>query len=184
VNDRATDIVIRLDKKGHEASTIADLQSRGVSGDFLTWQDASGLMKSVTKSFLSINVLMSTVGIMIAAITIFIVVYIDIINKRRQIGILRAIGIKNYLIRGLYVIQTAVYSFTGVCLGTAIFFGAIVPYFKANPFVLPICDAVLVTNAADFIFRAEAVMLVALLSGLIPAILVTRVKMLDAIRGK
>jgi putative ABC transport system permease protein len=181
--DKVTNIIIRINKKGEERSIINILNIK-VAGTFSTWEDATGLIKSITKSFLSINVLMTFVGILIAAATIIIIIYIDITNKKRQIGILRAIGIKVYLIRATYVIQTAVYSVAGVALGTALFFGAIVPYFNIHPFSLPICDATLRVNVADFIFRAEAVMIVALLSGLLPAYIVTRMKMLNAILGK
>lgn len=182
--DYGTNIIVKINKRGNELVVIDALRLSGIDATFNTWRDAAGLMKSVTKSFTSINVLMSFVGVLIAAVTIFIVIYIDISNKKRQIGILRAIGIKAYLIRATYVLQTAVYSVAGVLLGSAIFFWILVPYFNWHPFVLPICDATLRTNAADFIGRAEAVMLVAIVSGLIPAINVTRMKMLSAILGK
>jgi len=181
---KATSIVIRIDKEGKEDSVISTMKSRGIDESFYTWKDLAGLMKTVTKSFLSINALLSFVGLLIAAVTIFIVIYIDISNKRQQIGILRAIGIKPYLIRATYVLQTVIYSVSGVLLGTGLFFSIIVPYFRSHPFQLPIGDAVLVINYADFVIRAEAVILVALLSGLIPAILVTRAKLLDEILGK
>lgn len=182
--DQATKIVIRIDKKGNEDKAIVALQANNIAGTFNPWQDSAGLMKSVSSSFLSINVLMTFVGFLIAAVTIFIVIYIDIMNKKRQIGILRAIGIKAWIIRITYVLQTSVYSFVGVLVGTALFFLAIVPYFKAHPFVLPICDAVLVVNPADFIIRAESVIFVAIASGLIPVIIVTRMKILNTILGK
>lgn len=182
--DRATSIAIRLDREGNEDVVIDRLKDRGVKGKFYTWEEMAGLMKTVTKSFLSINVLLSLVGYLIAAVTIFIVIYIDISNKRQQIGILRAIGIKPYLIRAHYVLQTVIYSVSGVLLGAALFFSILVPYFKAHPFELPIGDAVLVINYADFVIRVEAVILVAIASGLIPAILVTRAKLLDEILGR
>lgn len=180
----ATNIIVKTGRKGDEQQIINTMQSAGITGTFITWEDASGVMKSVTKSFLSINVLMTFVGVLIAAVTIFIVIYIDIMNRKRQIGILRAIGVKGWIIRTTYVLQTSVYSFFGVLLGTALFFGALVPYFNAHPFSLPVCDAVLVIDPADFVIRAEVVMIVAILSGLVPAIFVTRMKILHAILGK
>ncbi len=184
LNDQATIIIVKTEKKDDERKVIDALKINGVTGTFTTWVDYAGVMKSVTKSFLSINVLMSFVAIMIAAITIFIVIYIDITDKRRQIGILRAIGIKPWIIRMAYVLQSAVYSFFGVLIGTGLFFGVIVPYFVAHPFALPIADVTLIIDPADFIIRAESIMLVALVSGLIPAIFVTRMKILNAILGK
>ena len=182
--DKSTNIVIKTDKTGDENTVIEELKSSGLNQNFFTWQDASGIMISVTKSFVSINVIMTFVGILIAAVTIFIVIYVEIINKKRQIGILRAIGIKSYLIVFTYILQTAIYSVFGVLFGTALFYFIIVPYFLAHPFVLPICDAVLVTTPANYIARAETIMWVSLIAGMIPAITTTRIKMIDAILGK
>ena len=184
LKDKATSILIRAQKTGQENQIISALQNQGIVGTFLSWKDAAGLMTSVTSSFLSINVIMSTVAVLIAAVTIFIVIYIDISSKRQQIGILRAIGIRPYLIRSTYVLQTLIYSVSGVLLGLGIFFAAIVPYFIAHPFALPIGDSVLVVDAVDINIRILTIILVAILSGLIPSIMITRTKILDAIWGK
>jgi putative ABC transport system permease protein len=184
VKDKATTIVIKTDENKNEQDVISLIKSKNFESNVYTWQEVAGLMKSVSESFLSINILMSFVGVLIAAVTIFIVIYVDIVNKRKQIGILRAIGIRPYIIISSYVILAAIYSVIGVILGTAIFFLIITPYFRAHPFVLPICDAVLVLSKADYIARAEAIMWVSVFSGLIPAAIITRTKMLDAILGK
>lgn len=127
---------------------------------------------------------MTFVGILIAAVTVFIVIYVDIVNKRKQIGILRAIGIKPYIIISSYVILSAVYSVIGVLIGSAVFYFILVPYFGAHPFSLPICDATLVLSKTDYIARAEMIMWVSVISGLIPSAIITRTKMLDAILGR
>jgi putative ABC transport system permease protein len=184
LDNEATNIVVRLVKTGIENATIAKLEAAGIDANIYSWQEAAGLMTSITKSFLSINVIMSFVAILIAAVTIFIVIYIDISNKKKQIGILRAIGVKPYIIVSSYLIQTAVYSVAGVLLGTGLFYAAIVPYFIAHPFALPIGDASLLVNFPDFIARAESIIWVAILAGLIPAIIITRIKILDALRER
>jgi putative ABC transport system permease protein len=182
--DKATGIIIRADRAGIEQEIIQALKERGVAGKFGTWEESATIMKSVTKSFRSINVLISIVGLLIAAVTIFIVIYIDIVNRGRQIGILRAIGIKAWIIRATYVLQSGLYALAGVLLGSAIFFFALVPWFHRHPFQLPICDAVLLTNALDYLARAVTVVVVAVLSGLIPAIRATRMNLLDAVLGR
>lgn len=181
---KATSIAVKVDDKNDEKAVIKRLKDKDLDLSIHSWQDMAGLMKSVEKSFVSIDVLLGLVGGMIAAVTIFIVIYIDISNKRQQIGILRAIGIKPYLIRSVYVLQSIVYSVCGVLLGSLIFFSVLVPYFQVHPFVLPLGDAHLIVNYADFTLRAEIIVMVAVISGLIPAIFVTRMPMLDEILGK
>jgi putative ABC transport system permease protein len=184
LDNLASSIIIKTLEKGDEPEVIDQLKKTTLKGNFYTWEEVAGLMSSIADSFISINVILSTVAVLIAAITIFIVIYIDLINKRQQIGILRAIGIRPYLIQTAYVLQSAIYSVSGVILGTGIFYGLLVPYFNIHPFSLPIGDASLIVNPADFTIRAEAIMWVAIAAGLIPAILITRSKILEAIRGK
>jgi len=117
-------------------------------------------------------------------VTIFIIMYVDITHKRQEIGILRAVGVKSYLIGTTFVLQTIVYSFLGVALGTAMYFGIIFPYFQAYPFSIPIGDVTLSVSPADFVSRGLSVIFVGILSGLIPAIIGLRTKILDAILGR
>jgi putative ABC transport system permease protein len=184
VTNMANTALIRLREVGNEQAVIEKLKAEEVHGTFYTWEDAAGIMNSVTSSFLSIDVILSLVATLISAVTIFIVVYIDISNKRQQIGILRAIGVKPYIIRSAYVIISSVYSVIGVLAGAGIFFGAIMPYFIAHPFVLPIVDATLAIEAGDFIARMESIIIVSILVSLIPSFMVTRIKLLNAIWGK
>ncbi|MFA5157633.1 MAG: FtsX-like permease family protein [Patescibacteria group bacterium] len=184
VNDNSTMVAIRTANNVSENSTIEKIKASGVTENIFRWDEVAGTMKAVSTSFTSINALMTLVAIMMAAVTVFIVIYVDIVNKRKQIGILRAIGIRPYIIISSYVIMAAVYSIIGVALGTAAYYLILVPYFNTHPFVLPICDAVLHLKYVDYLARAEAVMWVSAFSGLIPASLVVRAKMLNAILGR
>ncbi len=184
LKNQSTSIIVKTNKTGNEEKIITNLELNGVTENIYSWKEASNLMESISDSFLSINIILSIVGVLIAAITIFIVIYIEISNKRKQIGILRAIGIKPYLIQITYLLQTVVYSVSGVIFGSLIFFFVVIPYFNAHPFVLPICDATLVVNYGEFIARLETLIWVAIGAGLIPAIHITRIKILDAIWGR
>lgn len=184
LKNRPTSIIIKTAQKGNEETVVERLKAAGVPGTIDTWTSQRGLMKNMSENFVSIDVLLSLVATLIAAITIFIVIYIDVSNKRQQIGVLRALGVRPYLIHAVYVIQSAIYSTMGILLGTGLFFAILVPYFNKYPFSLPLGDAHLVVNYANFIARGEVILIVALISGLIPAMLVTRMNMLDEIRGK
>jgi len=148
------------------------------------WRDAASYMDTISGSFISLDAIMLLVGVIIAAVTIFIVIYVDIINKRRQIGIQRAIGVKPRVIVFSYVLLSLFYAVCGVAAGLAIFFGGLVPFFLAHPFRLPIADVTLYVSPPQLVFRAEIVLVVAIISGAIPAIMASRMKMLDAILGR
>ena len=58
------------------------------------------------------------------------------------------------------------------------------PYFRAHPFELPIVDAVLNLKWTEYLKRLGIVAWVAVISGLVPAAIVTRSKMIDEILGR
>jgi len=184
MKDVASSLIMTTGKKGSEAPVMKRLKAAGIKGGLMTWKDVSGVMTSVTSSFVTINALLTTVGFIIAAVVIFIIIYVDISNKRRQIGILRAIGIKSYLVSSTYILQSTIYSMVGVLFGALIFFFAIIPSFKWHPFQIPLGDGILYVDYLDFAWRAVTVIVVAILSGMLPAILATRRPILDEIAGR
>lgn len=180
----ASMIVVRA-SHGREFSvqrSLADLNYTGLRVH--NWRDGATVMDTITGSFQSLNTIMLMVGIIIAAVTIFIVIYVDIINKRRQIGIQRAIGVKPRVIVFSYILLALFYAVCGVIVGLVIFLGGLVPYVVAHPFSLPIADVTLNVSWSELLVRAEIVLAVAIISGAIPAIMASRMKMLEAILGK
>ncbi len=184
LHDKATDIIVRIDKTGNEQLVISRMRDADIPGTFNSWEEMAGNITTVVDSFTTINALLTTVGFLIAAVTIFIIIYVDISHRRQEIGILRAIGIKGYLIRATYVFQSLVYTIFGVAVGAAIFFAVLVPYFKVHPFSLPLGDVNLAVLADDLVGRGFGVLLLGIASGLIPSIIVTRAKILDEIAGR
>ena len=167
-----------------QGSVLESVKSVNSSLSVHSWTEAAGITKSASKSFVSINIILTIVGTVVAAATIFIVIYVDVINRRRQIGILRAIGIKPSIITVSYVILAIFYVVMGIALGSLIFYFALAPFIKAHPIELPLVDVVLNLSWSDYISRIEIVSIAAAVSGLIPAIVVTRTKMIDAIIGR
>jgi len=181
---KATSILVKTTHTGSEDKVVTAMQAAGIPGNFITWQQAATGMKEVTSSFVTINALLTAVGFVIAAVTIFIIIYVDITHKRQEIGIMRALGVRPYLISTTYVLQAGVYSLCGVLVGSALFFGILVPYFKVHPFSIPIGDVTLAVQPADFLVRCILVVIVGLISGLIPAIISNRKPILESILGR
>ena len=93
-------------------SDIPDVINKinGIQSGFkiLKWEDYAGIVRSLTDSFNIINVILNVINLLIAGITVFIVTYIDVVNRKRQIGVQRAIGITpgsitlSYLMRAVF----------------------------------------------------------------------------------
>jgi putative ABC transport system permease protein len=149
-----------------------------------TWQERAGFVKSYTSSLELVNKILRAVALFVAFLTIFIITYVDIVNKKRQIGISRAIGISTTTIVMSYIIRAVFYTILGVVIGTLVFVLAIVPIEARFPFSFPLGDVLLSVNPA-FIFRnAQILLLVSIVSAMLPAFQAVRSKIVDAIWGQ
>lgn len=125
-----------------------------------------------------------SIGIFVAAITLFIVVFINAITRRKQIGILKGIGINSFAIEFSYIFQAVVYAAIGCVVGLAIVFFLIKPAIDAHPIDFPFSDGILVVEMASTISKVAVLIFISLLAGYIPARMVVKRNTLDAILGR
>ncbi|HUV52957.1 MAG TPA: ABC transporter permease [Dehalococcoidia bacterium] len=128
-----------------------------------------------------VEVILQVVALIVAAITIFIVTYVDLANKRRQIGIERAIGITPSAIVLSYIFRAVVYAVVGIFAAALIFIYVVVPLEARHPFHFPFGDVFLPVNISYLIRSALILCGVAIVSAFIPSFNTIRVKIIDAI---
>ncbi|MCX5992358.1 MAG: hypothetical protein NTZ04_08565 [Chloroflexi bacterium] len=148
---------------------------------FQTWKDSLGTLKSMTKSFDQIITILRTTALIVAAITIFIVTYVDLANKRRQIGIERAIGITSASIVISYIIRAILYAIVGILAAAIIYVYVVVPIEARYPFHFPFGDVLLPVSVPILASSAGILCAVAIASAFIPAWQTVRTKIIDAI---
>ncbi len=148
---------------------------------YQTWEDALGVLKSMTRSFDQIIAILRTTALIVAAITIFIVTYVDLVNKRRQIGIERAIGITSTSIVLSYIIRAVIYAAFGILAAALIFRYVVVPIEGQHPFHFPFGDVMLAVDVPELASSAAILCAVAVVSAFIPAWQTVRTKIIDAI---
>ena len=136
--------------------------------------------KVVTKL---INNIMRVMSLVVAAITVLIITYIDLTNRRRQIGIERAIGIRSSAIVGSYVIKSMVTALIGTALGWLVFRLILVPAVARHPFHFPNGDVTLAVVRETAQDNITILLVVAALAAALPAIRTVRMRILDAIWG-
>src|SRR4030066_401702 len=116
-----------------------------------------------------IIVILQIVALIVAAITIFIVTYVDLSNKRRQIGIERAIGITPSAIVLSYIFRAGVYALVGILAAALIFIYVVVPLEARHPFHFPFGDVFLPVNISYLIRSALILCGVAVVSAFVPS---------------
>lgn len=148
-----------------------------------TYFDLLGSFKSFLDSFGLISAIVSTISILVAAITIFVIIYVNAINKRKQIGILKAIGIKQRIIVFSYILQSLFYSFCGIVIGAIIVFFVLTPLLDKYPIDVSFGYLSLVHNQTTVIWGVISMLLTGIVAGYLPARLVTKQEILQAIWG-
>lgn len=137
----------------------------------------------LVNAFNIISVIITVISIIVAAITIFVMIYVNAVSKRRQIGILKAIGIKENIIELSYIIQSLFYASWGVIVGLMIIFWAVVPFLAVRPIPMPFGNASLVYTSIGIFINIASLIISGALAGLIPAKIVAREDILKSIWG-
>ena len=138
----------------------------------------------VQDTFSILGNVISAIGLVVAAITIFIVIFVNAITRRRYIGILKGIGITPRAILVSYMWQALFYAVAGSLLGACAVFGFLKPYFDANPINFPFSDGILVATVSGTAIRAGVLIFATVIAGYIPARMVIKQNTLDAILGR
>lgn len=150
-----------------------------------TWEDAQPkFLKDIIDTFALLGNMVGSIGLVVASITIFIVIFINAITRRKYIGILKGIGIDGLAIEVAYVIQSLFYALVGTVVGMVIIFFLLKPYFTAQPIDFPFSDGILVATIPGTLIRAFFLFVATLIAGYIPAKLVVRQNTLDSILGR
>lgn len=119
-----------------------------------------------------------------SSITIFIIIFINAIVRRKQIGILKAIGITSGSIELAYVLQALFYALIGIGIGAAITFIVIKPYIDTHPINFPFSDGILAVTWQEGFWRFLILLIATLGAGYIPAKIVVGKNTINSILGR
>ncbi len=141
-------------------------------------------LKDMEATFGLLADVIGTIGLAVASITIFIIIFVNAITRRKFIGIMKGIGVNARAIELSYVLQALFYGIFGVLFGLAVIYGFLKPYFDVNPINFPFSDGIFVATPVGVSIRVGILLFATLIAGYIPAKIVVRQNTLDAILGR
>jgi len=181
--DISSQILIRTAPHSNDNQIIQQLNTLGINGQIRNWLDYGGGVGGIVSSFSVITSLIGGIGLVVAGVVMFIVIYIHVAHRKRQIGILRAIGVNRVVVLLSYLIQAILYAILGIVFGGIIIGFIIKPYFYGHPIDLPIGLVRLVIDAGTVRIGILGLLVAAVLAGIIPAFNITRETIIKAIWG-
>ncbi len=180
-------IAIKLQDGAAPLAVRENLKQRGVDqwAKVQTYADAQPqFLKDIIKTFALLGSVFSSIGLVVSFITIFIVIFINAITRRKFIGILKGIGINSQAIEISYILQSVFYALAGSVIGLSFLYGFLVPFIDQHPIDFPFSDGILVAPLASTLFRVGLLVISTLIAGYIPARMIIRKNTLDSILGR
>jgi ABC-type antimicrobial peptide transport system permease subunit len=141
-------------------------------------------VEDIQNTFSILGNAIGSIGIIVACITLFIVIFINAVTRRKFIGILKGIGIDERSIEYSYVLQSIFYATVGSAVGLLLTYGFLVPFFAANPIDFPFSNGILVAPVVDTTIKVLVLVTTTIIAGYIPAKLIIRQNTLNAILGR
>ncbi len=141
-------------------------------------------LKDMKDLFGLLGTLMGSIGLVVASITVFIVIFVNTLTRRKFIGILKGIGISSRSIEYSYIIQSAFYAIAGSIFGMLILYGFLVPFIDAHPINFPFSDGILYAPVSGTMIRVVALFITTIIAGYIPARMIVNKNTLDSILGR
>ena len=141
-------------------------------------------MKKFKEFFSTIGNVLGSMSIVVGLITIIIINYINALTRRRQIGIMKAIGVSEFAIEFSYVCLAFFYVCVGSVLGMMIIFFVIKPITTMYPLETPFATIILVVDFMTAFFKLLLVVVVSMIAGYVPARIIVSGNTLNAILGR
>ena len=182
-DDSASIVNVKLKNGANQTqveSTILALDS-GVS--VYTWQQEAGIIKTVTSTFSLIIQILQGTALIVGAITVFIVTYVDLTSKRKQIGIQRAIGLTSRALLLSYMFRALFYAIVGNILGLLVYSWILMPVEHQHPFDFPFGYSYIALDTSSAMSIMLILTSIALVSSAIPTWQALNTKIIDAIWG-
>jgi putative ABC transport system permease protein len=182
---KANSVVVRIDEQGTEEQIQDKIREAGVNEQIFTWEDKSEtLIRQAMQSMGAINIMSEFVSLIVGAALIFIIIYINILNRKKEIGILKAIGITPRSIVLSYAFLSMFYVSVGILAGMVLYL-ALMLYFQANPVVF--YETLEIRPQIDPVLLIQSILTMltlSVLAGTLPAWSVSKESILKAIWGR
>jgi len=182
---KATSVVIRLKSNSDSAKVKEKIIGAGVKEPVSTSDEKSdAILRQAMQSIDMINVVSNFVSLIVGAALILIIIYINVLNRKKEIGILKAIGITPSSIVFSYAFISMFYVSMGILAGLGLYF-FLMYYFTVNPITFYDTITIFPEIQVDLIIRSIFTMLImSVIAGILPAWRVSKQSILEAIWGR
>lgn len=176
----ASKTIVRLDDKSNEDGFVTNAQLVGIRDTIYLGTERSSL--ELTETFSIIQTLIGGVAFIVSSLTLFIIIYINAVNRRQLIATLKAIGVDKTTIILSFVAEAVAFSAISSILALVTLYAIIVPYFNAFPLNLPFAYVSLSLSTGRIISYTASFIILSAIVGFIPAYTVSKKNIVETMR--
>ncbi len=182
---KATSVVIRVKDTADSAKVKEKIIAAGVNEPVFTSDEKSdAVLRQAMQSIDMINVVSKYVSLIIGAALILIIIYINVLHRKKEIGILKAVGISPRSIVMSYAFISMLYVSLGILAGLVLYF-ALMYYFTISPVTFYETITIIPEIQGGLIIQSIFIMLgMSIIAGILPAWRVSKESILEAIWGR
>lgn len=183
--EESTSIIIRTKGIDNEKKVKQKIMNIGIKEPVFTWIDKSdALLKQAMQSISMIDIVSKIVNLIVGASLILIIIYINVLNRKKEIGILKAVGISPKSIVLSYAFISIFYVSAGIIAGLLIYF-ILMLYFTLNPVTFYESMTIIPKIQVKLIFESIfTMMIMSVIAGIFPAWRVSKESILKSIWGR
>lgn len=176
-----SEIIVRLKDTTRLEETMRDIEDTNSAISVASWRDEAGYVDDIIGAVAFIMGLINGLLTVSVFIIMSVVIFINVFQKRRQIGIIKSMGASNTFIVTIYILEAIIYATLSYIVGFALYW-VIHQYSLQHPVALLIGDFHTVFQP-EILQRSLLALLAAALGGSVaPAYLAARTKIVNVIR--
>ena len=171
-------LLVTVSEVSYLNTIIDDLEQLG----YQVYQDDNSASTVLNYISLGTKVLtgISAISMVVAAIMIFIVLYISIVERTKEIGILRAIGAQKKDIKKMFMFEAGMLGFLGGLIGS--FFALIIGILTNTITSVSLGASLMSTHILYLFLGVFLSLLVSILAGIAPAIRASNLDPIESLR--
>lgn len=184
VNNKASMILVKLQDKT-TAEYHRDIISKELDvSKIKVWSEEVEAVVSSMNTLRQISDAINIIGLFAAAVSVGVILYINIQYKRKQIGIMKAIGMKDSQIFSVYLLEAILLSIIGIFIGSMLgYLGT--TYLETHPFYDPITGTMGPRFQINLLYDASIVIVfTVMLAAMYPAMLASKINIIKALWGE
>lgn len=176
-----SEIVVKLKDERLLEKTRRDIEDAHQGIEVVTWQQEAGYVNDIIRAVAFIIGLINALLTISVFIIMSIIIFINVFQKRRQIGIIKSMGATNSFVISIYMVETVIYVILSYILGFSLFW-VLHQYSAYHPVSLLIGDFHTVFQIQTMWLSLITLTVAAVGGSIIPTQVAARTKVVDVIR--